>query len=148
MGQTRGAVLFGLAVLVLPSNVRPQDKPIRADDLPREFQGTYQRPGIDNAYEVTLQIDKVEQTGETIRFSGTLRYMPGDYRARVDGTIGAKTRRITFRESLPSHPGMDTSGSFDGTISADRQTIEAAWTSKVPNNDGDLKLQRKKAKQP
>ena len=65
---------------------------------------------------------------------------------KVEGTIDAKKRRVSIRESDPSKPDSETDGSFEGTISENLQTIEAVWTTRGTGRKGDLKVTAKKDK--
>jgi hypothetical protein len=146
MDQKRAAVFSALVLFVVTSAGWAQDIPIRAADVPREFKGEFAWRDETKPYTLTLEIDKIDEKHGTIRFSGSHLFTPGDYKMKVDGTIDAKSRRITIRESDPSRADSDTDGSFEGTITADLQTIEAVWTTKSTGNKGTLKVQAKKAK--
>jgi hypothetical protein len=141
MHPNSAAVLFALALLADPAMRRPPDKPLRAVDIPRVYQGQFTWGQQDNPYTLILTIDRVTGKDGIITFWGRHHYTPGDYTMKVEGTIDARSRRIRIRESEPSHPNADTDGSFSGTISGDLQAIEAAWTGSAPNKKGALKLQ-------
>jgi hypothetical protein len=139
------ALLPALLVFALPPATAADGPPLRAADVPREFKGTYEWRDEQVRYTVTLKIDRVTEKDGVIRFSGTNLYTPGDLKTKIEGTIDARSRRLTLRESEPSQPeGADTDGAFVGTISEDRQAIRAVWTSKASGNKGDLELKAKK----
>ena len=146
MIQKHAVLLFALALFMLPGVGRAQDKPIRAADVPREFHGDFEWRDANMSYTLVLKVDEIKEKDGTIHFSGRHHYMPGDYKMKVDGTIDAKSRRITIRESAPSPDEAITDGSFEGTISTDLETIEAVWTTKSTGSQGDLKVRAKKAK--
>jgi hypothetical protein len=146
MLRKRVPAVFALALFVLPGVGRAEDKPIHAAAVPREFKGEYEWRDEKKPYTLTLKIDKIEEKDGTISFFGSHLYTPGDYKMKIEGTIDAKSRRITIRESDPSQDDSETDGSFEGTISKDLQTIEAVWTTKSTGNKGDLKVEAEKAK--
>jgi hypothetical protein len=152
MLQKRVAVLWVLALFLIPSLGRSDDKPVRAVDVarqfaafPREFKGEFAWRGT-NPYTLVLKIDKIEEKDGMIRFSGTHVYTPGDYKMKVEGTIDPKKRSVSMRESDPSKPESVTDGSFEGTISEDLQSIEAVWTTTGTDTKGDLKVKAIKDK--
>jgi len=121
-----------------PAAPRLKDK---GPTVPHDFEGKF------GFYTVVLKIDTVRETDALIRFTGTHSYTPGDYTMKVEGTIDRKTRRVSLRESEPSHASSDTNGSFEGAISEDFQAIEAVWTTNGSRNNGELKLKARKAKE-
>ena len=146
MLQKRVAVLWVLALVLIPSLGQADDKPIRVADVPREFKGEFEWRDEKKPYTLVLKIDKIEEKGGVIRFSGTHAYTPGDYKMKVEGTIDPKKRSVSIRESDPSKADSETDGSFEGTISEDLQSIEAVWTTKGTGKKGDLKVKAKKDK--
>jgi hypothetical protein len=146
MLQQRVAVLWVSALLLIPSAGRSDDKPIRTADVPREFKGEFEWRDEKKPYTLVLKIEKIEEKDGVIRFSGTHVYTPGDYKMKVEGTIDAKKRSVTIRESDPSKPDSETDGSFEGSITEDLQAIDAVWTTKSTGNKGDLKVKAKKDK--
>jgi hypothetical protein len=143
MLQNLIAVGWVLVLFLIPNPERWDDKRIRVANVPREFKGDFEWRGWKNPYTLVLKIDKIEEKDGVIRFSGTHFYTPGDYRMKVEGTIDAKKRSVSIRESDPSKPDSETDGSFEGTISEDLKTLEAVWTTKDTGKMGDLKAKAK-----
>ena len=146
MLRNRVAAGWVLAVVLLPGTGRADDKPIRAADVPREFRGEFAWRDDQKTYTLVLKIDKVEEKDGVIRFTGTHAYDPGDYTMKVEGTIDPKTRGVRIRESDPSRADAQTDGTFEGTLSADLQSLEAVWTTEDTGTKGDLKVKAKKGK--
>jgi hypothetical protein len=121
-----------------PAAPRLKDK---GPTLPSDFKGTF------GFYTVVLKIGSVQEKDGLVRFTGTHVYSPGDYTMKVEGTIDRKTGRVSLRESEPSRADSDTDGSFEGTISADFQAIDAVWTANGSRNTGQLKLKARTAKE-
>jgi hypothetical protein len=139
----RAAVCYALAVFALPLVGRADEPPIRAADIPREFQGKYEWRDGNGSYTSTLKIDKIEAKDGLLRFTGSHAYTPGDLKTKVEGTIDPRSRRLIFRESEPSE-AADTDGMFEGTIAQDLRAIRAVWTNQTTGAKGDLELQAKK----
>ena len=146
MLQKRFVMLWVLPLFLLPSPGWSDNKPIRAADVAHEFKGEFEWRDQKTPYTLVLKIDKIEDKNGVIRFSGTHVYTPGDYKMKVEGTIDAKKRRVSIRESDPSKPDSETDGSFEGTISENLQTIEAVWTTRGTGRKGNLKVTAKKDK--
>src|SRR5436190_905922 len=100
----RAAVCYALAVFAFPLLGRADGPPVRAADVPREFQGKYEWRDGTGSYELTLKIDTIGEKEGVLRFTGSHVYTPGDFKAKVEGTIDPRTRRLTLRESEPSQP--------------------------------------------
>src|SRR5262245_2204694 len=143
MIQNLAVPVFALALFIPPSVDRARDKPVRAADVPRQFEGSFEWKDANAPYALVLKIDEIKEKDGTIHFSGSHHYVPGDYKMKVDGTIDAKSRRITLRESAPVPDGAITDGSFEGTISTDLATIEAVWTTRSTGSQGNLKVRAK-----
>ena len=144
MFQKLASFVLALALISLANIADAQDRPIRVADLPREFQGQYQWGDGSMPFTLILKFEKIEEKQGTIHFSGSHFYMPGDWKAKIDGTIDAKSGRITIWESEASRPGLVTDGSFVGAVSSDLQSIEALWTTNSTGNTGWLKVKAKK----
>src|SRR5262245_21849130 len=132
------------ALLLFATSASGQAAPRLKDKgptVPRDFQGKF------GFYTVVLKIDTVQEKDGLIPFTGTHVYTPGDYTMKVEGMIDRKTRRLSLRESEPSHANSDTNGSFEGAISEDFQAIDAVWTTNGNRNNGELKLKTRKAKE-
>ena len=134
------------ALFLLTGAAPIEEKPIRAADVPREFKGQFTWKDADMSFTLTLTIDKIDEKDGVIRFSGSHLYTPGDYKMKIEGTIDAKSRRITIQESDPSRESSEIDGSFEGTISKGLDSIEAVWTTKSTGKKGDLKVEAKKSK--
>ncbi len=142
----RSAVCCVLGVLALGLLGRADEPPppVSAADVPREFRGKFEWRDGSVSYSSTFKIDKIEEKGGLLRFTGSHVYAPVDLKTRVEGTIDPRTRRLIFKESEPSMGAADTDGEFEGTLSQDLQAIREVWTNRSTGAKGDLELRAKK----
>jgi hypothetical protein len=140
MFQRAGVIFLVLVLSPLATYGEAGDKPIRAADVPREFKGTFGWGADAERFDLALKIDKLAEKDGVIQFSGSHLYTPGDFKMKIDGTIDAKSGRVTIRESDPSRADSETDGEFAGTISRDGRTLEAVWTTSGTEKKGDLKV--------
>src|SRR5436190_22092381 len=111
------AAFLCVLVFSLAGAATTDDKPIKAADVPREFKGTFAWKDLNTPYELVLKIDKITEKDGMIRFSGTHSYDPGEYVMKIEGTIDAKSLRVSIFETEVLNGGGEIEGSFAGPLS-------------------------------
>lgn len=110
------------------------------------YHGTYRWRGARSAERIRFWFDHTEPAGEgKVRaFGGGIYLSAPPTRITIRATIDLKSGRIEIWESHPSQPAFLTNGSHVGTISADRCSIRAVWTTANTGKKGDLTLDIKR----
>jgi len=110
------------------------------------YQGTYRWRSGSSPERIRFWFDHTEPGGKnTLKASGGGIYLSAPpTRIAIRATIDLKTGRIEIWESHPSRAAFETNGSHVGTISADRCSIRAVWTTRNTGQKGDLTLDIKR----
>jgi hypothetical protein len=130
-----------------------------AEQLPRNYIGTFiwtHRDGSGGASPdnfVTLHIDSVNASDDSVYFRGTHVYEPDRQVFDVVGQIDSTNHKVIMLESKRGEPieyvGPNlvvvaiTNGSFNGNISDDLSAIDAVWTTNGRTMSGVLAIKAK-----
>ncbi|HUT50299.1 MAG TPA: hypothetical protein VM325_13235 [Alphaproteobacteria bacterium] len=110
------------------------------------YHGTFKWRGANSPQRIRFWFDRTEPAGEgkLNMFGGGIYLAPPPTRIAIRAKVNLKSGRIEIWESHPSQPIFLTSGSHVGTISADRCSIRAVWTTGNTGQKGDLTLDIKR----
>jgi len=141
MFATRGVLTSAVGLLMFVMVVQAQQR--QAESLPHTFTGTWAWSAGDKLERVTLAITQVEEQDGIITFSGSQTYHDFDLKEKVKGRIDRRAGKITFMVSEPSKAAV-IDGKFEGTISANLETVTCVWVPTNGGTQGDLKLTSRK----
>lgn len=123
---------------------------ISAPKIPEMYKGVFHWENMSIPQYVTLNIEKtnIMRSGD-IAFTGwhiyTMDYSKDVLTIPVRGTINAGTRHVRILEIRAPTENFVNSGSFEGTISPDQQTIDLVWTTKETGQKGSITFQAQNA---
>lgn len=111
--------------------------------MPRSFSGQYQWRNSTGVEKVSITFSDIRPiAGGALEATGTGEYdVSGQItRIRVRAVINADTLAIELWESAPTSENFTTDGSHRGRLSPDLRTINAVWTTRTTQRQGDLRL--------
>ena len=110
--------------------------------LPSDWTGTFHWMDSNKVQRVSLTLDEISESEETIVALGSGRYITSvTTKIKVRWVIDKKTRRFEMFETNPK--GKDKfviDGSHVGVISEDWKTVSATWTTTKTGKQGLLEL--------